>query len=114
MPLEIPAYPSGLRAQLMADTIARKPSAGLFRGAEISLRMEQPSLMRQVQAAGFNAEVQIEALLVLATDAPDPRPNDAADYITAGGSVWRIITSDKDPGDGCWRLGLARVRKAQS
>lgn len=114
MPLEIPPYPSALRAQLMTDTIARKATGGLFRGAEVSLRMEQPSLMRQAQVAGMNVEVQIEALLVLAADAPDPLPNHAPDYITAGGSVWRIITADKDPGDGCWRLGLARVRKAQS
>lgn len=111
--MSIPTIPRDTRRRLFVRNIERKPTTATFRNQTTQVRIEEPSMRRRMQIAGYSQEVaDRECMIALDTGSRKPAPRDADDDISVpladSSETYRIIDVQDDIGSDCYILTLTR------
>lgn len=112
MPLEIPAYPSDIRRDLFLMQIARRPSVAVFRGQEVTVRFDEPSMSRKTELAGYADILDgLECMIALDVGADKPEPKKIRDRLESDNTTYQIEEVRGDQGLSCYFLTLTKIVK---
>ncbi|MBC2602080.1 hypothetical protein [Puniceicoccus vermicola] len=105
--VSFPIYAADIRKEQFVLNLSYKPTDAIFRGEEVSVRIDEPSFSKKLQTYGYEGISEEIECMIFTTGV---RPESREDTLTIGGIGYDISEVSDDPGSGCYNLTLRKRR----
>ena len=94
-------YAANIRRIQFQKQIDYKPTQAIFRGEEITIRIDEPSYNRKMQNYGFERDITLEAMVIA-----EEKPRIKSDTFIIDNARYDIESVNADPAAECWHVEL--------